>query len=119
MAETAAKKPRAKAKRSLRTSAARSKRFTVKVTADPVTLARIGFALKKLERSGSLKGARSARLSVRVDPGLIEEARRRTGIATDSELVNAALAVIAAPDGFGAWFVTQAGRLPEDFELAV
>lgn len=119
MARTAAKPARTSEKRSPRASSVRSKRFTLRVTADPATLARIGFALKKLERSGLLKGARSARLSVRVDPGLIAAARRRAGMATDSELVSAALAVLAAPDDFGAWFVAQAGRLPEDFELAV
>lgn len=119
MAKPAAKARAAASARSTGAASVRSKRFTVKVTADPATLARIGFALKRLEQSGSLKGARSARLSVRIDPGLVAEARRRTGIETDSELVNAALAVLAAQDGFGTWFVRQAGRLAEDFELAV
>ena len=66
---------------------------------------------------GKLAGARSRRLSARVDPGLIEAARQKTGIGNDSDLINAALAVIAAPDDFGPWFATQAGRLPPDFEL--
>jgi hypothetical protein len=49
--------------------------------------------------------------------------REASAIATDwrvwsdSELVNAALAVLAAPDDFGPWFAAQAGRLPKDFEL--
>jgi hypothetical protein len=30
---------------------------------------------------------------------------------------NAAIPAVAAPDDFGRWFVTQAGRLPKDFEL--
>ena len=41
------------------------------------------------------------------------------GLRGDSDLINAALAVIAAGDDFGAWLVGQAGRLPEDFELAL
>ena len=84
---------------------------------DPITSARVEFALSTLAARGSLKGARTERLSARVDPGLIKTARAKTGIKNDSELVNAALAVLAAPDDFGPWFVTQAGRLPEDFEL--
>jgi hypothetical protein len=48
---------------------------------------------------------------------LIEAARQITGIGNDSDLINAALAVIAAPDDFGPWFAAQAGRLPTDFEL--
>jgi hypothetical protein len=66
-----------------------------------------------------LAGARSQKLSTRVDPGLIEVARRRTGLRSDSDLINAALAMLAAGDDFGPWLVRQAGRLPEDFELAL
>ena len=80
---------------------------------DALTNTRLKFAVVALERSGTLTGARSQKLSTRVDPGLIEAARRRTGLRSDSDLINAALAVIAAGDDFGAWLVTQAGRLPE------
>jgi len=66
-----------------------------------------------------LAGVRSHKLSTRVDPGLIDAARRRTGLSRDSDLINAALAVIAVGDDFGLWLVRQAGRLPEDFELAL
>lgn len=86
---------------------------------DALTKTRLKFALAELERSGALAGARSQKLSTRVDPGLIEAARRRTGLRSDSDLINAALAVVAAGDDFGAWLVRQAGRLPEDFELAL
>ena len=84
---------------------------------DPVTSARIEFALSTLAASGKLEGSRAARLSARVDPGLLKAARAKTGLDNDSELVNAALAVLAAPDDFGPWFAAQAGRLPKDFEL--
>jgi hypothetical protein len=49
----------------------------------------------------------------------MQAARAKTGLNNDSELVNAALAVLAAPDDFGPWFAAQAGRLPKDFELAL
>ncbi len=87
--------------------------------ADVLTNARLRFAFVQLERSGALAGVRSLKLSTRVDPGLVDAARRRTGLSSDSDLVNAALAVIAAGDDFGAWLVQQAGQLPEDFELAL
>jgi hypothetical protein len=94
-----------------KTSLARTK------SSDPVTSARIEFAFSTLAASGKLKGSRTERLSARVDPGLIKAARAKTGLGNDSELVNAALAVLAAPDDFGPWFAAQAGRLPKDFEL--
>lgn len=84
-----------------------------------LTEIRVQFAMSELERAGVLAGARSRRLSARVDPGLIEAARRRTGLRSDSDLISAALAVVAAGDDFGAWLVRQAGRLPEEFELAL
>ncbi|MGA8613440.1 MAG: hypothetical protein WB760_17400 [Xanthobacteraceae bacterium] len=84
---------------------------------DPITSARVQFALSTLAARGDLKGARTKRLSARVDPGLIKAARTKTGLNNDSELVNAALAVLAAPDDFGPWFAAQGGRLPKDFEL--
>jgi len=58
---------------------------------------------------------RSLAGSARVDPGLIKQARAKTGLGNDS--VNAGLAVLAAPDDFGPWFAAQAERLPKDFEL--
>jgi hypothetical protein len=85
--------------------------------AKSIAAARVAFATEALAKTGKLHGARTRKLSVRVDPGLLEAARSRTGIRSDSDLVNAALATLAAPDGFGAWFVAYKGRLPEDFEL--
>jgi hypothetical protein len=84
---------------------------------DLILSARLNFALSILAENGKLKGVRSERLSARVDPGLIQAARAKTGFKNNSDLVNAALAVLAMPDDFGPWFVSQAGRLPKDFEL--
>jgi hypothetical protein len=86
---------------------------------DPLTATRLNHAVLELQQAGALTGARSQKLSTRVDPGLIEAARRRTGLSSDSDLINAALAVIAAGDDYGEWLVRQSGRLPEDFELAL
>ncbi|MBA3812263.1 MAG: hypothetical protein H0X27_11600 [Caulobacteraceae bacterium] len=82
------------------------------------TRARVAAATDWLERRGVLAGARSHRLSARIDPGLLRAAREKLGAGSDSELVTAALAVLAGGDDFGAWLVGQAGALPQDFELA-
>jgi hypothetical protein len=111
----AGKKPRA----TQQSPAPRRKPLASNLGGDALTNTRLQFAVAELERSASLTGARSQKLSTRVDPGLIEAARRRTGLRSDSDLINAALAVIAAGDDFGAWLVSQAGRLPENFELAL
>jgi hypothetical protein len=110
---TSAKKVQKGRPREHRHSLARTK------SVDPITSARVEFALSTLAASGKLKGSRTKRLSARVDPGLITAARNKTGLNNDSELVNAALAVLAAPDDFGPWFAAQSGRLPKDFELEI
>jgi hypothetical protein len=83
-----------------------------------VISAKLAFALRTLAENGKLTGTRTRRVSARVDPGLVEAARIKTGLNNDSELINAALAVIAAPDDFGPWFAAQAGRLPNGGRMA-
>jgi hypothetical protein len=85
--------------------------------ADPIVAARLTHAIAALKDSGRLSGARSKRISVRLDPGLVQAAKANSGIQNDSDLINAALATLAAPDDFGAWLVSQAGTLPADFEI--
>jgi hypothetical protein len=103
----------------LRPSAAtRSGKASGKKGPDEILQAKLRSARHSLESRGVLSGARSKRLSVRVDPGLVEEAKRRSGLRSDSELVSAALALMAESDTFGAWLVAQKGTLSRDFELA-
>ena len=86
--------------------------------ADPaLARARVASAVSRLEERGVLAGKRTARLSVRVDPGLMRAARARLGPSSDSEVVTAGLAMLGGEDDFGAWLVSQADSLPEDFEL--
>lgn len=102
--------------------AARSKltpRAVEHSTPDEVLQAKVEFARRALEERGVLSGSQSKRLSARVDPGLLKEAKRRSGAQTDSEVVSAALALMAGEDTFGAWLVSQKGRLPDDFELPI
>ena len=86
---------------------------------DEILQAKLKSARRSLESRGVLSGSQSKRLSARVDPGLVEEAKRRSGLQSDSELVSAALALMAEGDTFGAWLVAQKGSLPDDFELPI
>jgi hypothetical protein len=95
----------------------RRRGFVAKLPRDPIVLARLTFALGVLAEGGQLVGARTKRMSARVDPGLLKAAKAKTGLKNDSDLISAALAVIAASDDFGPWFAAQAGRLSRDFKL--
>jgi hypothetical protein len=95
----------------------RRREFTAQLPHDPIVSARLAFALRVLAQGGQLVGARTKRMSARVDPGLLKAAKNKTGLKNDSDLISAALAVIAASDDFGPWFAAQAGRLSKDFTL--
>ena len=86
---------------------------------DGPTRLRIRHAQQTLSRAGILDGAKDTRLTVRVQTRLLEEARRRTGIAGETELVTAGLTLLAAQDDFGAWLTTQRGTLTDDFEIGL
>ena len=75
------------------------------------------FAGAMLARRGVLGKSASRKISARLDPGLLDAAREKTGAKSDTELLAAALAIVASDDDFGPWLVTRGPRLPEDFEL--
>ena len=81
----------------------------------------IAAALASLAAAQKMTGARSAKISARVDPGILAAAATRLGLKpTDvSEVVNASLALGAAPDPFKAWWKDPGDPLPDDFELAI
>lgn len=91
---------------------------------DTLLQARIKRARDTLKQNGMLGQPRSKRLSVQVAPVLLEAARQRSGIQSNSELVTAALELMAAGEHvgdleFGRWLISQKGRLSEDFELPI
>ena len=64
---------------------------------------RFDAVMSAAERSGLLAG-KSARISGRISPALVERAKERTGIEADTELIEFALASVALDDSFGKIF---------------
>jgi hypothetical protein len=58
--------------------------FVAKLPRDPIVLARLTFALGVLAEGGQLVGARTKRMSARVDPGLLKAVKAKTGLKNDS-----------------------------------
>ena len=82
-------------------------------------LRRLIFALRQLEDAGIATGANSRKLSVRIDPGVLNGAAKQLGLSNPSDVVNASLALAAAPDRFKIWLRESEDVLPDDFELPV
>jgi hypothetical protein len=64
-----------------------------------------------------LLGQRSSRIAGRVSQALVEQAKKRTGIESDSELIKFALASIALEDRFSAVFEKSRGSVDPDLKL--
>jgi hypothetical protein len=75
-----------------------------------------GDVLEAAERSGLLK-EKTTRISGRVSPALIAEAKRRTGIKSDTELIEFALASLALEDNFAEAFEAARGKVDPDIKL--
>lgn len=72
--------------------------------------------MEAAERSGLL-GEKRARISGRVSPALIAQAKRRTGIESDTELIEFALASVALEDNFAEAFEAAHGKVDPDLKL--
>lgn len=81
----------------------------------------IGRALARLAAEGKVAGVRSGKISARVDPRIFSAAAAQLGLAESevSDVVNASLAIAAAPDRFKAWLADSGDALPDDFALAI
>jgi hypothetical protein len=70
-------------------------------------------------REEGLLGARDRTIGGRVPAPLVEAAKARSGIQSDSELLLYALSKVAVEDDFGRRLVARKGRLSGDVTLDV
>lgn len=78
--------------------------------------ARIEPVMKAAEDGGLLKG-KTGRISGRVSPRLVRQAKQNTGISSDSELIAFALASLAIEDRFLEAFDAVQGKVDPDLKL--
>lgn len=77
---------------------------------------RIEAVMRAAERSG-LVGARTGRIAGRVSPALVRQAKRLTGIESDPDLIEFALASIALEDSFAEAFTEARGKVGPELKL--
>ena len=83
----------------------------------PEALPRVRFALEQARAAGLVGGAKDARIAGRVSRRLISEAKKHAGTSSDTDVIEAALALLALEDDFGARFVRLKGSVPRDIDL--
>ncbi|GLQ54584.1 hypothetical protein [Devosia nitrariae] len=77
---------------------------------------RVESVMEAAERSGLLT-EKSSRIAGRVSPALVEEAKRRTGIKADTDLIAFALANVALEDNFAEAFKDARAKIDRDVKL--
>ena len=74
-------------------------------------------ALALAKEKGLLKGRRTLVIRGRMPEELVAAARRKTGITSDSELLEAALANLAVADDYAEWLFSQRATVDPDLDL--
>jgi len=77
---------------------------------------RIHSVMRAADQAGML-GEKSQRIGGRISPALVEQAKKQTGIETDSDLIEFALASIALDDDFGRVLREVDGTVSPDLKL--
>ena len=74
-------------------------------------------ALMIAEREGLLRGERTKILRGRMPEALVSEAKKRTGIESDTDLIEIALANIAVADEYAEWLLSRRGSVDSGVPL--
>lgn len=74
-------------------------------------------ALTVAENNGLLSGSRTHVIRGRMPVGLVEQAKRKSGISSDSKLIEVALANIAVADDYAQWLLAQRGSVSPELDL--
>ena len=69
------------------------------------------------EKEGLLQGERTQVVRGRMPRALVARAKNRTGIASDTHLLEVALANIAVADDYVDWLLSQRGTIPAGIDL--
>ncbi len=78
--------------------------------------ARVDAVIEAAENAGLL-GEKNARIGGRISPALIEQAKKRTGIETDTDLIEFALANVALGDDFAKTYRKTRGTVDPALKL--
>lgn len=74
-------------------------------------------AVMEAARKFGLLGGESSRIGGRIRLDLVTAAKTKSGIASDTELLEYALARVAVEDDFGSKLVRRKGRIARDVDL--
>src|SRR5947208_1167065 len=122
MAKVSANKPTTRGGRLADTASSdrtgRTKALSREVTSgrSVISKARFEAVMQAAKQSGLLR-EKSGRIGGRVSPALVKQAKRQTGIETDTDLIEFALATVALEDNFAEAFKGSRGKVDPELKL--
>jgi hypothetical protein len=69
------------------------------------------------EKEGLLRGERTQVVRGRMPEALVARAKKRTGLDSDTDLIEVALANIAVEDDYADWLLSQRGAVDGEVDL--
>ncbi len=69
------------------------------------------------EKEGLLHGERTQVVRGRMPEALVARAKKRTGLDSDTDLIEVALANIAVEDDYADWLLSRRGVIPREVDL--
>ena len=85
--------------------------------ADEAIRIRNNLALEQAREAGLLGPRKDARISGRISAGLLDAAKERTQVVSDTELLEIALSRLVLEDDFGRKFVRRKGKIAKVVDL--
>ena len=83
----------------------------------PIRSSKLRDVIVIAEREGLLRGERTQVVRGRMPEALVTRAKKRTGIDSDTALIEVALANIAVADDYADWLLSRRGAVVNEAEL--
>jgi hypothetical protein len=100
-----------------RQTSGKKPRLPAKGRAGVVAKGRVADLIRVAAEHGLLRQGKTIVIRGRMSPALVARAKARTGITSDSELIEAALASLAVADDYGEWLIAQRERVDPAVDL--
>jgi hypothetical protein len=104
-------------KRGIQSSSSRRKKLSAVGKIGLVRSSKLREVMVVAEREGLLHGQRTQVVRGRMPEALVARAKKRTGIDSDTDLIEVALANIAVADDYADWLLSRRGAVNREAEL--
>lgn len=104
-------------KRGAQSSSSRRRKHVGTGEGSPVRSRKLRDVMVIAEKEGLLRGGRTQVVRGRMPEALVTRAKKRTGIDSDTDLIEVALANIAVADDYADWLFSRSGTVSSEADL--